>query len=64
MAGEATLLAGTGERGNEGGPALESSFNLANAIILSPDGTRLYVNQAADLTGKNIPSTIRVIHLE
>lgn len=64
LAGEVTLLAGSGARGNEDGPALESSFNLLNDIVLSPDGKRLYVNQAADLSGNNIPSTIRIVHLE
>lgn len=64
LAGEATLLAGSGERGLADGPALESSFNLANDIVLSSDGKRLYVNQAADLSGNNKPSSIRVIYLE
>lgn len=64
LAGEVTLLAGSGMRGNDDGPALESTFSLANDIVLSPDGSRLYVNQAADSSGRNTPSTIRVIHLE
>jgi sugar lactone lactonase YvrE len=63
LTGEVTLLAGSGERGNLDGPALESSFNLPNDLVLSPDGKRLYVNQAADNFG-NQPSTIRVIYLE
>ena len=62
--GEATLLAGTGERGHRDGPALQATFSRLNDIVFSPDGQRLYVNEVAPISGStNIPSYIRVIEL-
>lgn len=62
--GEATLYAGSGEKGGTDGPRLEASFCYPNDIAVSPDGRRLYVNEIADhaSNGKKLdPTRIRVI---
>jgi outer membrane protein assembly factor BamB len=62
--GELALLAGTGERGHDDGPARDATFSLPNDIAISLDGRRLYVNEVFPTTGSaNTPSTIRVIIL-
>jgi len=62
--GELTLLAGTGEAGHMDGPVLRATFSLPNDIVASPDGRRLYVNEALSTDGStNSPSVIRVIEL-
>jgi sugar lactone lactonase YvrE len=42
--GDVSLLAGTGERGLDDGPALEATLSLTNDLALSPDGRVLYFN--------------------
>lgn len=62
--GEATLYAGTGEKGGSDGSRLEATFCYPNDIAPSPDGKRFYVNEIADHTseGKRLaPTRIRVI---
>lgn len=62
--GEATVLAGTGERGNQDGLALDATFNLPNDLAFSPDGRILYINEVLATTDKrNYPSVIRAIIL-
>jgi sugar lactone lactonase YvrE len=64
MQGEVSLLAGTGERGWEDGPALEATFSLPNGIAINADGTALYINQVRQSSGSaNYPTTVRVILL-
>lgn len=63
--GEVELFAGTGERGNDDGPALAASFTLPNDLAISPDGSILYVNGVASASsGTNYPSVIRGIVLQ
>ncbi len=66
LAGELTLIAGTGERGQADGPALAGTLSLPNDLGLSPDGRRLYFNDvAADAgnPGNLSPVYIRVLEL-
>ncbi len=42
--GTVTLLAGSGERGLDDGPALEATLSLTNDLAFSPDGSELYFN--------------------
>ena len=44
LAGEVTLLAGTGAAGVQDGPALEATFTFPNGIATTTGGGRLYVN--------------------
>lgn len=65
LEGEVTVLAGTGERGNDDGLALEATFALPNDMALSPDASVLYINDVvADSDGTNYPSNVRAIVLE
>ena len=60
--GEVTLIAGTGERGNADGSALNATFSLPNDLIFSPDGSELYINEGDALTtGRNHPAFVRAI---
>lgn len=64
--GELTLIAGTGERGRDDGPALEGTLSLPNDLGLSPDGRRLYFNDvdaAAGAATNLSPVYIRVLEL-
>jgi len=64
MDGTVSLLAGSGIRGKADGPALQASFSIPNGIAPSPDGRRLYVNDAVSLIGTALnPVVIRVIDL-
>jgi len=51
--GDTTLIAGSGLRGNDDGPALQASFNHPNGIEAIRDGNNvvLYLNDATSLTG-------------
>lgn len=51
LSGDIQLIAGTGERGNTDGPALEATFNLPNGIAASADGDTLFINDAVSLDG-------------
>ncbi|WP_353777637.1 hypothetical protein [Winogradskyella sp. 3972H.M.0a.05] len=65
MNGNATLLAGNGTRGGTNGAALNSNLSLPNDLDVSPDGTKLYVNEVATNVGNGLtPSRVRVIHLD
>jgi len=50
LTGEVELLAGSGKRGHDDGPALEASFSFPNDLAFSPDGKLLYVNENASTT--------------
>lgn len=64
VSGEVKLVAGTGDRGLDDGPGAEASFSLPNGIVISPDGSRLYINQVLDLEGSNnFPVVVRTIIL-
>ena len=67
LAGRVTAFAGNGERGNQDGPALESSFSLPNSLVVSPDGNYLYVNETSPTSGDHrilAPTRIRRIAFE
>ncbi len=51
--GDTTLIAGSGERGNDDGPGLQASFNHPNGIEAKREGDNiiLYVNDATSLLG-------------
>ncbi|MCB0269979.1 MAG: SMP-30/gluconolactonase/LRE family protein [Calditrichaeota bacterium] len=68
LAGEVSLLAGSGIRGNADGPALEATFSLPNGITASSTGDTLYVNDDKFLGGDCIntqlnPVAVRMIIL-
>jgi len=65
LAGELTLIAGSGIRGRDDGKLLDASFSLPNGIGLSRDGTRLYVNDSETVGTDNqiSPNVVRVIEL-
>lgn len=61
--GEVEVLAGSGNRGNEDGPAPSASFSLPNGIAIGPDGT-IYINEVASVSGsQNFPTALRAIRL-
>ena len=66
LAGQITLLAGTGTRGLKDGSALNATLSLTNDVALSPDGKILYFNDVVSLSGSNIisPVTIRMVLLD
>lgn len=53
LAGEISLIAGSGERGNHDGPGPKASFNFPNGIRAKRvgDTIELFVNDAVELTG-------------
>lgn len=65
--GELTLLAGSGERGLDDGPADRASLSLPNDVALSPDGRVLYWNDVGELDpadGQTLgPTWIRYVEL-
>lgn len=62
--GELELFAGSGERGNQNGLALEATFSLPNDLSISPDGRILYLNEFFSVNElANQPSRIRMIML-
>ena len=69
--GQLSVLAGSGELGNQDGSAEQATFSLPNGIAISPDGRYLYVNSAqytapGPLDGTTFllnPSLVRVIDL-
>lgn len=64
LAGTVEVLAGSGERGVEDGPASVAGFSLPNGIAIGPDGT-IYINHVASATGSlNFPTAVRMIHLD
>jgi sugar lactone lactonase YvrE len=69
LAGEVSLMAGTGAFGEKDGPALEATFTFPNGIAAGPAGDRLYINDYINRSppGLAIPpipkSTLRVIKL-
>jgi len=66
LTGEVELLAGSGKRGRDDGPALEATFSFPNDIAVSPDGKYLYVNENASTTKPHnqlAPMIVRRIRL-
>jgi sugar lactone lactonase YvrE len=64
--GALTLLAGTGERGLDDGPALEATLSLPNDLAFSPDGRVLYFNDVAVTEGPHTviaPVVVRALIL-
>ena len=62
LAGELTVLAGTGDEGNADGPLLEASFLRPSGIDVSPDGRLLYTN-TSESPDSWTPNVVRVIEL-
>jgi hypothetical protein len=48
LSGDFSIVAGSGNRGNEDGAALGASFCYPNDITVSADGSTLYINDVAD----------------
>jgi sugar lactone lactonase YvrE len=64
LQGKVSLLAGTGERGWDDGPALEATFSLPNGIAINANGTALLLNHVRQSAGgANHPTTVRMILL-
>jgi sugar lactone lactonase YvrE len=64
LSGGVELLAGTGVRGLDDGPALQATFSLPNGIVASPSGDTLYVNDVVPLVGDTLhPNIVRMIIL-
>ena len=65
LAGEFSVVAGSGSRGNSDGAALDASFCFPNDIAASADGRTLYINEVADCSEDDgtrlAPSLIRRI---
>ncbi|NNG16453.1 MAG: tetratricopeptide repeat protein [Gemmatimonadales bacterium] len=57
LAGEVTLIAGTGAIGEQDGPGLEATFSWPNGIAAGPQGDRLYVNDFIN----RFPPTLEVL---
>lgn len=58
--GEIALLAGGEGRGVDDGPALSAAFSLPNSIAISPDGTKLHINQVTHTVGTTVNNPIAV----
>ncbi|MFT5892064.1 MAG: DNA-binding beta-propeller fold protein YncE [Dokdonia sp.] len=59
-----TVIAGTGERGNDDGTEMTATFSTPNGIAVTDDGNTLYVNCAVPLDGAMInPQIIRRIDI-
>jgi DNA-binding beta-propeller fold protein YncE len=66
LEGEVELLAGSGKRGRDDGPALEATFSFPNDLAFSPDGKTLYVNENGSTTEPHTelaPMVVRRIRL-
>jgi sugar lactone lactonase YvrE/outer membrane lipoprotein-sorting protein len=66
LSGDFSIVAGSGNRGNEDGAALGASFCYPNDITVSADGSTLYINDVADCSEDGIrlgPTLIRLISL-
>ncbi|MDX1501563.1 MAG: tetratricopeptide repeat protein [Thermoanaerobaculia bacterium] len=62
--GEVFPLAGTGQPGDDDGPADEATFYRPNGIALSPAGDRIYLNTVIGEHGQPKPSWIAVRVIE
>ena len=66
LSGEFSIVAGSGDRGNEDGAALGASFCFPNDITVSADGGTLYINDVADCSEDGMrlgPTLIRLVSL-
>lgn len=64
--GGVSVFAGTGGRGLRNGTLDQATFSLPNDIAFSPDGTKMYVNDVANISGSAqtiAPVTVRVLDL-
>ncbi|WP_223786614.1 Vgb family protein [Marinicella meishanensis] len=66
LTGELTVIAGSGQAGRDDGDALTARFSLPNGIDVSPDGSKLYVNDSAVVGTQDdiAPNVLRVIELD
>ena len=67
MDGSLSVVAGSGQRGHDDGPALSSTFSFPNDLAVSPDGKTLYVNEVAPTntpTTTISPTDLRIIRIE
>lgn len=64
LSGAVELVAGTGVRGLDDGPALQATFSLPNGIVARSSGDTLYVNDVVPLVGDTLhPNIVRMIIL-
>ncbi len=65
LTGELNVIAGSGVWGRGDGEALAANFSLPNGIDISPDGTKLYVNDSTTVSTNDdiAPNVVRVIEL-
>ncbi|MDA8017260.1 MAG: NIPSNAP family protein [Thermoanaerobaculia bacterium] len=64
--GTTALVAGSGTRGHDDGPAGEATFSFPNDLAITPDGKTLFVNEVGSLSGSGMdiaPTRIRRITL-
>ena len=58
------ILAGTGVRGNDDGPASEATFSRPNGVAVTQSGDSIYINSAVPITDiPNIPLNPSLIRL-
>ena len=53
--GEVCLIAGSGSKGNDDGPALAASFFRPNGVAVSSDGNSLFTNTITSIVERNSP---------
>ena len=65
LSGELIVIAGDGTKGRKDGESLSAQFSLPNGIGISPDGSKLYVNDSTNIGSSFIisPNVVRVIQL-
>lgn len=64
LTGGISVVAGSGIRGNQDGPALTASFSRPNGIAVSVTGDTLYINSSVPITNQGAPlnpSLLRMI---
>ncbi len=63
--GTISVLAGTGDHGNDDGDGDQATFSLPNGIDLSPDGSKIYVTSKVVGQGTQLnPVVVRVVQLK
>ena len=67
LAGRVQVFAGSGLRGKDDGPPLESKFSLPNSLVISPAGDQMFLNETSPIEGDHRilgPTRIRCIELK
>ncbi len=65
LAGEVSVIAGTGSSGNIDGSGEVTSFSVPNGIDVSPDGSKIYVTSGVPGEGTQLnPVLVRVVELK